>query len=141
MMKRLYISFLICSVLVGGCGWSDTIQAQVSHSSESFRLEQARDNEVLRLNYLPETRDNYFQFLREGDTAIVNEPGIKFLETKDRLICSLNQLGFKQSIFSKVRVVTGHPPDDMRTVLELKLPITTGVPAGCQLPLGTHGMH
>jgi len=138
-MKQLLIPFLICSVFAGGCGGSDSNQA--SGSYQSSRLEQARDDEVITLNFLPEARGNYIQFLHEGGTLIVNEPGYEFLEVKERLICSLNQMGFKQSVFSKVRVVTGHPPDDMTTVIELELPVATGVPARCELPLGTHGMH
>lgn len=138
-MKRFLIAFFSFAVMVGGCQQSSSKSA--SDNSDGIQFQHTRDDEVMRLNGLPETQGNYIQFLREGGTLIVNEPGYKFLETKDRLICSLNQMGFKQSVFSKVRVVTGHPPDDMTIVIELELPITTGVPAGCELPLGTHGMH
>lgn len=137
-MKRCLTAFCLCSVMLCGCQKSGS--RSTSDSGDPIDFQHSRDDEVMRLNALPETRGNYIQFLRQGSTLIVNEPGYDYLETKDRLICSLNQIGFEQSAFSRVRVVKGHPPDDMTTVIDPQLPVTTGVPAGCELPLGTHGM-
>lgn len=143
-MKRLFAPLLICSVLVCACQQvPNSIRA--SQTYQPSQLEEARDNEVMRLNTLPETQGNFSRFARQGGTLIIDEPGYDYLETKDRLICSLNQVEFQQSVFDKVRVTRGKTdpmgvPTDANMQLVITLPIASGLPAGCELMPGTHGM-
>jgi hypothetical protein len=131
---RVLSMLLAIAPMLAGCH-----NDEADRQARNLELQREREKETRRMD----------RALGDAMGSSVSLAGAKLIISEvtpdsfdeSKLVCLLNGIEFRASLFDAVELVTlDYETRKLNVQIHLALPVKTGIPAGCELPPGATGM-